>query len=146
MTNVVVGSAGAAGTVDNVRNGTIGSTDLADHAVTSYKMAVGSVDNARLAAGAVSAAKVANDALTGAQINESSLAKVPGATNADKLGGLDQFAFGRLIALKSFSNAGTPAALGADSNYYLAPAFTLSKSGRCSVTASVQAQSSPAPT
>jgi hypothetical protein len=57
--------------------------------------------------------------------------------NADKLDSLDSTVFGRLIALKMGAHGGG-APLVAGNNYYLAPSFTPSASGRCLVTITTQ--------
>jgi len=61
----------------------VGAKQLKKNAVTSVKIKNSAIANAKIGANAVTGAKVKNDSLTGADILESSLGKVPSATNAD---------------------------------------------------------------
>lgn len=65
-----------------LRNGSVGTPALQDASVTTNKLAPGVVDHSP-----ITGARVAPDSLTGAQIEESTLARVPSATDARKLGG-----------------------------------------------------------
>ena len=70
------------------KENSVGTGAIQDGAVTPPKLAAGAVGTAALAAGAVTVDKVVDDSLTGAKIKESTLARVPSASDALKLGGL----------------------------------------------------------
>jgi hypothetical protein len=62
---------------------TVDSGDLKKNSVTSPDIAKGAVKTADIARNAVTGAKVRNNSLSGNDVNESTLGKVPSATNAD---------------------------------------------------------------
>ena len=65
----------------------VGSKNIKKHAVKAKHLAKGAVKTAAVKKKAITGGKVKPDTLTGKQIKESSLGKVPKATNSDKVGG-----------------------------------------------------------
>lgn len=63
------------------------SRQIAPKAVKTSDIATNAVTGAKIKDDAVTGAKVKDDAVTGADVVESSLGKVPAATNADSVGG-----------------------------------------------------------
>lgn len=80
-------------TADKIRKNAVSAPKIIAEAVKSGKIAVAAVKeaklanaavgNSKLANGAVSTEKIGGDAVTGAQVNESTLAQVPSASNAN---------------------------------------------------------------
>jgi hypothetical protein len=75
------------------------ATTAPANSVNSAAIINGQVKTADLANGAVNASKVASNSLTGGQINESSLATVPNASNASKLGGAPASTYTKAVTL-----------------------------------------------
>jgi hypothetical protein len=103
--------------------GSVGTAAIQDGAVTREKLAPASVDHPRLTAhavetvnlapNAVTGAQVARNSLTGADIRERSLAKVPQAADADRLGGLSADAFlSRVVDIAESTATSTSATKG----------------------------------
>lgn len=67
---------------------TYAATALPKNSVGTKQLKKNAVIAPKIKNGAVTTAKIKNDAVTGAQVLESSLAKVPSASNADQLGGV----------------------------------------------------------
>ena len=64
------------------------ATALAPNSVGTPQLKKNAVTAPKIRKGAVTTAKIKNNAVTGAKVLESSLAKVPSASNADQLGGV----------------------------------------------------------
>jgi hypothetical protein len=64
------------------------ATALAPNSVGTVQLKKNAVTAPKIRKGAVTTAKIKNNAVTGAKVLESSLAKVPSASNADQLGGV----------------------------------------------------------
>ena len=66
----------------------VGTSEIANKAVTQKKIAKKAVGPKQLAGKAVTTSKIASDAVTGAKVDEASLDQVPSAAEADTVGGL----------------------------------------------------------
>jgi hypothetical protein len=72
---------------NEIKANSIKTGKIVKEAVTEGKIKNGAVTEGKIADGAVTTNKIANDAVTGDKVKESTLAEVPSAANAAKLGG-----------------------------------------------------------
>ena len=88
----------------------IGTNDIENGAVTTKKLDQAAVKKKKIKNEAVATHKIANDAVTGDQVNESTLAQVPSAADADTLGGKSAAGFvsSTIYKRESALMAGTP--------------------------------------
>jgi len=102
------GNAGATGATG--ATGASGATGPASPDGPAGGSLAGNFPNPTLSANSVGASQVADDSITGSDVNESTLAKVPSAADADTLGGRNPTAFVRaeVQGLTGTALSGTP--------------------------------------
>lgn len=95
---------------NDLKNGAVTSKKLDKNAVKTKKIHDQAVKTDKIADGAVNSLKVEDNSLTGNDIDESTLAQVPSAANADTLGGKSAAGFvsSAIYKRESALMAGTP--------------------------------------
>ena len=95
---------------DDIQNKAVTKPKIDKQAVTSNRIADLAVKTKKIADSAVNGDKVLDNSLTGSEIDESTLAQVPSAANADTLGGKSAAGFvsSAIYRRESAIMAGTP--------------------------------------